>query len=96
VHAQLTSFYNLLDDAFTVSRYSPEDFLVRFYTREDLDCVLHALVPMGMPFFLVWKCWWRQSMAEAISMCYKVLLGISCVPAHIWGIPMAERILGTS
>lgn len=48
---------------------------------------------MGLPFFLVWKRWRRQSMAEAVSMCYKVLLGINGVPARI---PAAELILGTS
>jgi hypothetical protein len=79
-----------------VSRHSPEDFLVRFFTREDLDYVLHAPVLIGTSFFLDWKHWRWQSMAEAVSMCYKVLLGISGVPAHNWGISAAERILGTS
>lgn len=62
VRDQLQSFYNMPADAFIVSRHSPEDFLVQFNCRDDLECVLHALLgtafirnhridlsPLGLP-----------------------------------------------
>lgn len=77
-------------------RYSPEDFLVRFNYREDLEDVLHRPVPLGTPFFLIWKRWRRQSMASTGALGYKVLHGMSGMPAHTWDVSMAERILGSS
>ena len=53
VRTQLESFYNISVDAFTVSRYSPEDFLVCFYNRDDLEEVVQASVPLGIPFYLI-------------------------------------------
>lgn len=74
----------------------PEDFLVRFNDRADLEDVVHAPVPLGTPFYLIWKQWRCQSMASARAMCYKVLLGLKGMPAHTWSSDIAERILGSS
>lgn len=54
---QLQSLFWIPADAFAVSTYSPEDFLVRFNHWEDLEGVLHGPVPVGTPFFLLWKRW---------------------------------------
>jgi hypothetical protein len=54
---QLQSLFRIPTDAFAVSRYSSEDFLVRFNHREDLKGVLHGPVLVGMPIFLLWKRW---------------------------------------
>ena len=92
----MESFYNISANAFTVSRYSPEDFLVCFNNRGDLEEVVQAPVPLGTPFYLVWKRWRRQSMASAGAMRYKVLLGLNGMPVHTWSTDTAERILGSS
>ncbi|CAD6209198.1 unnamed protein product [Miscanthus lutarioriparius] len=48
VREHLQSFFRLPPEAFTVSRYAPEDFLVRFYSRNDLKGVLNGPVPSGL------------------------------------------------
>lgn len=53
----LVSFYHVPHDAFTISRYSPEDFLVYFNNTDDLMEVLHGPVPVATPFSLIWKRW---------------------------------------
>lgn len=65
VRDQLQSFYKISAESFVVSRYSPEDFLVRFNHREDLEDVLSGPVPVGTPFFLLWRRWHHQSLASA-------------------------------
>ena len=96
VRAQLESLYHIDGDSFSVSRYSPEDFLVRFTNPMDLDAVLHGPMPVGTPFYLIWKRWRRQSMASAGALCYKVLIAMRGMPAHIWNTDAAKRILGSS
>lgn len=96
VSDQLSSFYNLPADVFSISRYALEDFLVRFNNRDDHEDILRVSVPIGTPFFLIWKRWRRQSMASAEGLRYKVLLGLKGMPAHIWGVRSAERMLGSS
>jgi hypothetical protein len=96
VRDHLQSFYHLAADAFIVNRYSPEDFLVRFTSRDDLEDVLNGPVPIGTTFYLLWRRWRRQSMASAGSLKFNVLLGLSGMPAHIWGLSAAQRILGSS
>ncbi|CAD6266660.1 unnamed protein product [Miscanthus lutarioriparius] len=81
----LQSFHaKIPDDAFSISCYAPEDFLVKFNSRHDLEDVLRGPVPIGTPFFLVWKHWRRQSRASAGALKYKVLVGLSGLPAHVW------------
>lgn len=41
-------------------RHAPEDFIVRFRRRDDLERVLHAPPPEGpSPFLLTWRRWTR-------------------------------------
>jgi hypothetical protein len=75
-------FYHISSEAFTESRYAPEDFLMRFIAREDLENVVHVPVPLNTSFYLVWKRWRRQSMASAGAMRFKVLLGLKGLPVH--------------
>lgn len=79
-----------------MSCYSPEDFLVPFTSSADLVDVLHGPVPVGTPFFLVWKRWRRQSLASAGAMRHKVLIAMKGMPAHTWDVSTAERILCSS
>lgn len=82
VSDQLSSIYNLLADVFSISHYALEDFLMRFNNHDDLEDILRVL-PIGTPFFLIWKRWCCQSMASAEGLWYKVLLGLKGMPAHI-------------
>lgn len=92
----LESFYHVPAEAFTVCRYASEDFLVHFNATADLENVLHASVPLGTPFYLVWKRGHRQSMAASGPLWFKVLLGLRGIPAHLCNVDTAERILGSS
>lgn len=96
VREQLQSFYLIDANVFTVSRQAPEDFLVRFYSRDDLEAVVDAPVPVGTPFYLLWRRWRCQSVGSPGQLKYKVVVGLKGMPAHIWGIDAAERILGSS
>lgn len=94
--AALESWYHIEPDDFVVLRYSPEDFLVHFRYQEAMLDVLHAPTLANTPFFLVWRRWRRESMASTGSFRFKVLIAMKGIPAHLWGIPVAERILGYS
>lgn len=69
---------------------------MRFNSRQDLEDVMNGPVPVGTPFFLIWRRWRRQSMAFAGAFRYKVLLGLRGLPVHTWDSDAAERILGSS
>lgn len=54
VRAQLEHGYHIPSTAFVVSRYAPEDFLVRFQSRENLEDVLNAPMPITTSFKIIW------------------------------------------
>ena len=58
--------------------------------------VLHAPTPVGTAFSLVRRRWRRESTASAGPLRFKVLIGMTGIPAHLWDISAAERILGSS
>lgn len=98
VRDQLITWYAIEEDKFTISRYYPEDFLVRFQRIEDVDKVLVTYPPRKQEaaFHLLWYKWSRHTLATSEPMKYKVQVGIKGIPQHAWGIPVAQRILGTS
>lgn len=69
---------------------------MRFSSRDALEDILKAPVPVGTPFYLLWRRWRRQSMASAGTLRFKVLVGLMGIPAHAWDVESAERILGSS
>ena len=78
-------------------RHAPEDFIVRFRRRDDLERVLHAPPPEGpSPFLLTWRRWTRLSRATAAAFTYRVLVGIKGVPAHALSAEVAQQLLGSS
>jgi hypothetical protein len=81
-----------IDDA-VVRRHDPDDFVVRFSRREDLELVLHSTVHEP-PFRLIWHPWQRMSMATAGSFHYRVLIGMRRVPLHARSVAVAQTILG--
>lgn len=78
-----------------VRRHDPEDFIVHFRHLADRDRVLGTR-PTGAPLPLVWHPWRRTSTTSAGSFCYKVLVGMKCVPAHARSAMTAQTILGPS
>lgn len=96
VRYHLVSRYHIDAEAFTVSRYAPEDFLVRFHARDVLEDVLHAPTPLGAPFTLLWRRWCHQPTATADALYFKVLIGISEFSAHLWSSEVVQHIGGSS
>jgi hypothetical protein len=96
VRAQLENVYHIDPSAFTVCRFAPEDFLVRFRARADLEDVINAPTRLGTLYIFLWRRWRRHSMASARSFRFKVLLAMTGVPSHVWSLNAAQRILGSS
>lgn len=79
----------------SVSRHVPQDFIVRFASRDDLELVLGTPV-LGGPFTLIWSRWSRHCTASPGSFRYKVVVGMKGVPAHVRCVESAQIILGNS
>jgi hypothetical protein len=84
------------NDHMLIVRHAPEDFLVRFSRRDDLERVLAAPPDPAAPFMLTWRRWTRLSRAVAASFTYRVLVGIMGVPAHALSAAVAQQLLGSS
>lgn len=52
--------------AVSVRRHAPQDFIVRFDHRDDLELVLGTPASSG-PFTLIWQCWSRTCTASSGS-----------------------------
>lgn len=65
VHQHLRTTFGVADEAMIIRRHAPEDFLVRFTRREDLEAVLGTPSDNGAPFTLIWRRWSRLSRASA-------------------------------
>ena len=67
----------LIDDAdMSVLRHAPEDFIVRFSHREDLEWVLHVPPPEGAsPFFLTH--YWKLDFC-----CVPYIFSVGCTKTH--------------
>jgi len=78
-----------------VSRHDPEDFVVRFSRRVDLERVLGTLAP-NAPFSLMWRPWRRTSLASGGSFRFRVLVRMRRVPLHARSTEVAQTILGSA
>ncbi|CAD6234865.1 unnamed protein product [Miscanthus lutarioriparius] len=61
----LEEHFGIPDDRVSVRRTRPNDFIVRFSRREDLERVLSAAPPERAPFTLQWRRWSRLIMGLA-------------------------------
>jgi hypothetical protein len=95
VHQHLRVGFGVDDAAMSVMRHAPEDFIVRFSRREDLERVLAAPPDGSAPFTLTWRRWTRLSRAVAASFTYRVLVSIKG-PAHALSESVAQQLLGSS
>ena len=98
VREHLRDQFNIEDDVMSVLWHAPEDFIVRFRSRDDLERVLNSRPPpvAASPFVLLWRRWSRLSSAMAGAFTYKVLVGIKGVPAHALSEDVAAHLLGSS
>ncbi|CAN6343307.1 unnamed protein product [Urochloa humidicola] len=84
------------EDHFTVRRFAPESFLVVFGSQRARDHAQRAaFVPVG-GVRVYFRQWTRLIRAALQSLRFRVSLEIEGVPAHAWGMDVAQRILGSS
>lgn len=95
VRAHLVTYFGIGEDLVSVRRHDPEDFIVRFAYREDLEVVLHTVIH-GAPFSLIWHPWRRTSLVSAGAFYFRVLVGMKRVPLHARSLAVAQAILGTA
>jgi hypothetical protein len=89
----LSACFNIPGDSVTVRRFHLEDFIIIFSYVDDMLRVLHDCPPAGAPFTLIFKRWRRQLMASAEKLFYRVTLRIRGIPAHVWSISTARKLL---
>lgn len=77
VRDHLAGFFGITEDRVSVRRTRPDDFIVRFERREDLELVLSTPHPAGAPpFVLRWRRWSRLIMGSAGAFRFRVLVGL--------------------
>jgi len=96
VLAHLTQHFGISMDRVTVRRTRPDDFIVRFTQRDDLELVLGTLSPEGAPFALCWRRWSRLIMGFAGAFRFRVLVGMKGIPSHAGSSETAQATLGAS
>ncbi|CAL4898611.1 unnamed protein product [Urochloa decumbens] len=96
VELYLLDHFHLGSEDAEVRRYSPDDFLIVFRRRIDADRVLHAEHPANAAFTLTFRRWRREARAVSTPLLFKVLLELRGVPAHLWEVDIAQRIVGAS
>ena len=96
VREHLRVGFGVDDAAMSVMRHAPEDFIVRFSHRVDLERVLAATPDGSTPFKLTWHRWTRLSHVVATSFTFRVLVGIKVVPTHALSESVAQQLLRSS
>jgi hypothetical protein len=81
--------YGVPEDAFSLHRHQPEDFLIIFRDRTVLEHVLHAPPLPVADMVLRFRRWRRFAAADAESMRYRVLVELRGIPAHAWSVETA-------
>ncbi|CAD6234888.1 unnamed protein product [Miscanthus lutarioriparius] len=92
----LEEHFGIPDDRVSVRRTRPNDFIVRFSRREDLERVLSAAPPERAPFTLQWRRWSRLIMGLAGAFRFRVLVAMKGIPSHARSKETAQAILGSS
>ncbi|CAL4891874.1 unnamed protein product [Urochloa decumbens] len=96
VEQYLLQHFQLDAEDAEVRLYRPDDFLIVFRRRIDADRVLHAEPPASAAFQLSFMRWRREARAVAAPLQYKVILDMRGIPAHLWEVDIAQRIVGSS
>jgi hypothetical protein len=81
IHHLIADSFNIPGDSFTMQRYQPEDFLLKFSYYDDMLHVLHDPPPIA-PFTLVFKHWRCQLTASVEDLYFKGSLVIHGISAH--------------
>jgi hypothetical protein len=95
VRAYLATYFGIDEALASVQCHDPEDFVVRFSRREDMEVVLHTAIH-GAPFSLIWHPWRWTSLTFAGSFHFRVLVGMRRVLLHARSVVVAQTILGTA
>lgn len=88
VHAYLATHLGIDGASTNMWHHDPEDFVVRFSHREDLELVLCTNVH-NEPFSLICCPWLQTLLASVSSFCYSVLVGMRHVPLHVRSVVVA-------
>lgn len=85
VLAHLVERYGVMDGRVTMRRTRPDDFIVRFSHREDLEMVLRSLRPSV-----------AVVMGSVGAFWFRVLIDFKGIPSHARSMETAQIILGSS
>jgi hypothetical protein len=89
-------FYQMGIDDVEARQFPPDDFLLVFQRRIDVDRVLHGEPPAGAPFRLSFMRWRSEARASVVPMLYKVLLDPVGIPVHPWDMDTTQKIVQSS
>jgi hypothetical protein len=92
----LTSFYRVETGGVCICRYRSGGFLVNFVDAAIADRVLHASWPQAVELVLIFHRWTRQACAQFDLLCFKALLAVENIPAHLWFVQTVQDIVGSS
>lgn len=92
----LQQHFGIDGGAVLVRRTRPNDFIVRFVDRADLERVLASRPIDGEPFVLRWRRWSRLIMGSASAFRFRVLVGLKGLPSHARSTDVVQRILGSA
>jgi len=92
----LQAHFDIPEDAVSVRRTRPDDFIVRFSSRADLERVLSSPAPPAAAFSLRWRRWSRLISASAGAFRYHALVGMKGIPSHARSEEVAQALLGSA
>lgn len=92
----LLEHYNVPGDLVSVRRTRPDDFIVRFSRRDDLERVLGSPPPQDAPFAIRWRRWHRLITGSSGAFRYRALVAMKGIPAHARSVEVAQTLLGSS
>lgn len=78
----LQEYFSITDEHVFIQRTRPDDFIVRFSHREDLERVLATPLPEGAHFSLWRRRWSHLIMGSFGAFWYHILIGMKGIPLH--------------
>lgn len=83
VVAKIANKFNFDDDALSIHRSQPEDYMFFLLDESSVEIVLNCGMSVRKPFFrLIFKRWSRQAHSSGSSLRFLVEFELHGIPAH--------------